>query len=138
MTRHVSGKIKTSEEMTVESLQAFAEAWNRHDVEDLMTFMTDDCVFEASAGPDVCGTRYLGKEEVKKAFSQVFVAIPDAQWMNPRHFVCGNRGVTEWTFTGTTTDGTTIQEDGCDVFTFREGKIGVKNSFRKKRQPKWS
>ena len=41
---------KLSTEVTVELLQAFANAWNRHDVDDLMSFMTDDCVFESSAG----------------------------------------------------------------------------------------
>ena len=28
-----------------EFLQAFADAWNRHDVDALMSFMSDDCVF---------------------------------------------------------------------------------------------
>ena len=36
-----------------ETLQAFADAWNRHDVDALMSFMTEDCVFEASAGSEV-------------------------------------------------------------------------------------
>ena len=48
--------------VTTEVLHAFAEAWNRHDVEALMSFMTEDCVFESSAGADVCGTRYVGRE----------------------------------------------------------------------------
>ena len=39
-------------EVTTERLQAFADAWNRHDVDALMSFMSDDCAFEASAGPD--------------------------------------------------------------------------------------
>ena len=43
--------------VTTEVLQAFADAWNRHDVDALMSFMTQDCVFEASAGPDICGAR---------------------------------------------------------------------------------
>ena len=47
-------------EVITEFLQAFADAWNRHDIDALMTFMTEDCVFEASAGPEVCGTRYAG------------------------------------------------------------------------------
>jgi len=48
--------------VTRDVLQAFADAWNRHDVDALMSFMADDCVFEASARPDVCGTRYAGRE----------------------------------------------------------------------------
>ena len=50
-----------STRVTVEMLQAFADAWNRHDADDLMSFMSDDCVFEASAGPEVAGTRYVGR-----------------------------------------------------------------------------
>ena len=49
--------------ITTKFLDAFADAWNRHDVDRLMTFMSDDCVFEASAGPEVCGTRYEGREQ---------------------------------------------------------------------------
>ena len=44
-------------EVTTEFLEAFADAWNRHDADALMSFMSDDCVFEASAGPDICGSR---------------------------------------------------------------------------------
>src|ERR1044072_4474848 len=39
--------------ITTDWLQAFADAWNQHDVDALMSFMTEDCVFEASAGPAV-------------------------------------------------------------------------------------
>ena len=34
-------------------LDRFADAWNRHDLDALMPMMTDDCVFEASAGSQV-------------------------------------------------------------------------------------
>lgn len=121
--------------MTVEVLQAFADAWNRHDVESLMTFMTDDCVFEASAGPQVCGTSYVGRQAVKAAFAEVWQTYADAQWRAPRHFVCGDRGVSEWMFTGTRADGARVEVHGCDVFTFRDGKIALKNSYRKNRPP---
>ena len=90
-----------SPEVTTEVLQAFAEAWNRHDVDALMSFMTESCVFEASAGPDVCGARYVGYEAVRAAFAEVWSTFPDAHWGNARHFVQGDRGVSEWTFTGT-------------------------------------
>ena len=41
-------------------LDRFADAWNRHDLDALMSMMTDDCVFEASAGPEVDGQRSEG------------------------------------------------------------------------------
>jgi steroid delta-isomerase-like uncharacterized protein len=122
-------------EVTTELLEAFADAWNRHDVDALMSFMTPDCVFESSAGPDVCGTRYQGEEAVRAGYVQVWTTFPDARWGNARHFVCRNRGVSEWTFTGTRDDGTRIEVHGCDLFTFRDGRIALKNSYRKNRPP---
>ena len=122
-------------EVTTDVLQAFAEAWNRHDVDALMSFMTEDCVFEASAGPDACGARYAGREAVRAAYAEVWKAFPDAHWGNARHFVHGMRGVSEWTFTGTRVDGTRVEVQGCDLFTFRDGKIALKNSYRKNRPP---
>lgn len=123
------------EQVTVKVLQDFAAAWNRHDVDALMTFMTGDCVFEASAGADVFGTRYVGREAVRAGFAEVWATFPDAHWGNARHFVCGTRGVSEWTFSGTRPDGTRVEVHGCDLFTFRDGKITLKNSYRKNRPP---
>jgi steroid delta-isomerase-like uncharacterized protein len=120
-------------EVTTEMLQAFAEAWNRHDVDALMSFMTEDCVFEASAGPDVCGTRYAGLESVRAGFAEVWATFTDAQWGNVRHFVLEERGVSEWTFTGTRADGTRVEVHGCDLFTFRGDRICLKDSYRKSR-----
>jgi len=123
------------EQVTVEVLQDFADAWNRHDVDALMSFMTDDCVFEASAGPDVCGSRYVGREAVRAGFAEVWATFPDAHWGSARHFVVGERGVSEWIFTETRADGTRLEVHGCDLFTFQDGKIALKNSYRKNRPP---
>ena len=119
------------DEVTVDTLQEFADGFNAHDVDTLMTFMTEDCVFEISYGPDVCGQRFEGQDAVRTAFASVWGKYRDAQWRRPTHFVAGNRGVSEWTFTGTDKDGTRVEVDGCDIFTFRDGKILVKDSYRK-------
>jgi len=124
---------KESDEVTVEFLEAFADAWNRHDADDLMSFMTEDCVFESSSGKDTCGTRYEGAVAVREGYSKAWKDFPDAQWNNDHHFVRGNRGVSEWVFTGTNAEGKRSQVAGCDIFTFRDGKILVKNSYRKNR-----
>jgi len=114
-------------------LERFADAWNRHDLDALMSMMTDDGVFEASAGPDVNGERSEGKQAVRAAYAAVFETFPDAHWANARHFIAGNRAVSEWTFTGTRKDGKRVEVTGCDLFTVRDGKIAIKNSYRKNR-----
>ncbi|MBK7062372.1 MAG: nuclear transport factor 2 family protein [Rubrivivax sp.] len=127
--------IKPYPQLTTDDLQAFADAWNRHDVDALMSFMTEDCQFDASAGPEGCGARFVGRQAVRAAYTEVWATYPDAHWGGARHFVQGDRGVSEWTFTGTRPDGHRVEVEGCDLFTFRGGKIAVKNSYRKNRPP---
>ena len=119
--------------VTLEQLAAFGDGWDRHDVDYLMTFMADDPVFETTAGKEVCGTRYAGREQVREAFARVFKIFPDAHFGNAKHFVAGERGVSEWIFTGTASDGKKIEVKGCDVFTFSRDKIATKESFFKTR-----
>lgn len=124
-----------SNKITKEFLQSFADAFNAHDTKAIMSHMTADCVFEASAGSDADGQKFTGQEQVRKAFEDVFTTFPDAHWGNPRHFISGDRGFTEWTFTGTKKDGARVEVTGCDLFTFKDGKIAIKNSYRKNRIP---
>ncbi len=118
---------------TIKLLDDFAAAWNRHDVDGLMACMAPECAFEAAAGPDVTGARHVGTAAVRRAYAAVFVTYPDARWNHPRHVVAGDRAVSEWTFTGTMKDGTRVEVNGCDLFTLKDGKIALKNSYRKQR-----
>ena len=119
----------------VETLKAFGAAWNRHDIDALMSFMSEDCSFHAVAGPDLQGRSFVGREAVREGFQMAWLSFPDAAWIDAEHVVFGDRGIPECTFTGTKPDGTRIEARMVDVFTFRDGKIVVKNAFRKDRPP---
>ncbi len=124
---------QSNDKVTEKFLQSFADAFNAHDTKAILSHMTTNCVFEASAGPEADGEKFVGQREVAEAFEKVFVMFPDAHWGNAKHFIAGDRGVSEWTFTGTRSDGVKIEVTGCDIFTFSNGKIAIKNSFRKNR-----
>lgn len=126
---------QTNKKVTEDFLQSFADAFNAHDLKAIMSHMTDDCVFQASAGPYSDGEKFTGQQQVKKAFESVFSTFPDARWSNPRHVISGDRGFSEWVFTGTKADGTRVEVTGCDLFTFKDGKIAIKNSYRKNQTP---
>ena len=128
---------QSNKNITEAFLQSFVDAFNAHDVKAIMAHMTDDCVFEASAGPDFNGQKFAGQQQVGKAFEKVFTDFPDAHWGYARHFISGDRAVSEWIFTGTKTDGSKVEVSGCDVFTFKDGKIAIKNSYRKNRVAKF-
>lgn len=119
--------------ISIKTLQDFGDAWNRHDIEALMSFMSDDCEFHAVAGPDLLGRSFVGREAVRQGFELAWQAFPDAAWLDGEHFVVGDRGVSETTFTGTKADGSRLEARMVDVFTFRNGKIAVKNAYRKDR-----
>lgn len=109
-------------------------AWNSHDLDRLMSLFADDCVFEASGGPEFNGRKFVGRDEVRKAFADVFDSVPDANWGEGRHFVLSDDyGVSEWRLTGTTLDGGRLDVLGCDFITARGNEIVRKNSFRKQR-----
>ena len=120
--------------MNIEQLQAYSDAWNDYDIDRIMSFMTDDCIFETGGGSERYGTRYQGSQTVRERFIEVWTDIPDVRFENVSHFVQGDQGCSEWTFTGTRHNGTPIEIDGCDLFTFENGKIKSKRSYIKHRE----
>ena len=119
--------------MSIQLLEAFGAAWNAHDVEALLSMVTDDCVFETAAGSDVFGNRFVGKDALRESFPMAWQTWPDAQWLDPVHFISGNRGVSEWTFQGTDRQGQRTEVRGVDVFELRDGLIARKDTYRKVR-----
>lgn len=117
-----------------ELLVEHTEAWNSHDLDRLMTLFADDCVFEASGGPEYCGRRFEGRADVAAAFGDVLASMPDAHWGDGRHYaLTDDYGVSEWRLTGTMPDGRHLDVLGCDFLTVADGLIVRKNSFRKQR-----
>ena len=119
--------------MDEKQLQEYCEAWNRHDIEAIMAWMTEDCIFETGGGKELWGTRVTGYEEVRARFQDVWESLPDIRFDDPRHFIAGDRGCTEWILRGTRPDGTRMEVAGCDLFTFAGNRIRVKNTFLKNR-----
>ena len=122
-----------SNQVTPEFLASFTQAWNDQDIDKLMEHMADECTFMASVGTDVEGSKFEGREAVREGFASLWINFPDAHFEPVgEDFIVGDRGCSEWVFTGTRkTDGHKVRARGCDVYTFRNGKIAVKNSMRK-------
>ena len=112
-------------------LQGFLDAFNAHDVDAIMSFFAEDCILDMPRGPAPGGTRLVGKAQVRKGIESRLDGIPDVHYGDDSHWVCGNRGVSEWTLTGTTTAGVYVHVRGCDLWEFRDNKIVRKDSFWK-------
>jgi ketosteroid isomerase-like protein len=118
-------------ERRVEMLRAIAAAFDRHDLDAIMSHFTDDAVFETPRGPKPWGRRVVGHEAVRAAFADRFAGIPDVRYQQDDHFVDGDRGASEWTLSGTTVDGEQLEIRGCDLWTFRGGRVVKKDSYWK-------
>ncbi|MCW2959631.1 MAG: putative snoaL-like polyketide cyclase [Thermoleophilia bacterium] len=117
------------------TLELVLDGFNAHDLDEIMRFFSDDCVFETPRGTEPWGTRLVGKDAVRAGFAGRFAGIPDVHYGDGTHFVAGDRGASEWTISGTTVEGERIEVRGCDLWTFdADGRITRKDSFWKLRE----
>jgi ketosteroid isomerase-like protein len=121
----------STQAVTVETLEQVLAAFNRHDLDAIMAFFAEDAVLEAPRGSDPWGNRFVGKAAVREGLAGRFAGIPDVRYSEDRHWVCGDRGVSEWLLTGTPTAGERIAVRGCDLWEFRDGLIARKDSYWK-------
>ena len=117
--------------VSIETMKGFLDAFNRHDLDDIMSYFADDCVFYMPRGAGPRGDRYVGRDEVRAVLAKRFEGIPDVRHGDDRHWVCGDFGVSEWTLTGTTVAGRRIEVRGCDLLEFSDGRITRKDAFWK-------
>ncbi len=120
-----------AEPVTREVMQGFLDAFNRHDLDAIMEYFADDCVFYMPRGAKPRGDRYVGKEAVRAGLATRFQGLPDVHYGDDQHWVGENFGVSEWTLTGTSAAGQKIEVRGCDLLEFAGGKITRKDSFWK-------
>jgi ketosteroid isomerase-like protein len=119
----------------LEMLQAILNGFNAHDLDAILEHFVPNCVLETPRGPDPWGRRFDGIDEVRHGLAARLEGIPDVAYESHGDFVAEDRGVSEWTISGTTTDGDPIEVRGCDIWTFAtDGRVAVKNSFWKIRE----
>lgn len=139
-TNNKTSQVKTnSQDMTVttETLRQILDAFNKHDLDAIMEFFSDDCSFDFPRGSEFYGQRFIGKAQVRQALAGRFKGIPDVHYGEDRHWISidGKMGVSEWTLTGTTTSGVNVKVRGCDHWEFRDGKVIRKDSYWKIVEP---
>jgi ketosteroid isomerase-like protein len=115
------------------SLIELCDAFNAHDLDRIMALFADDCVLEMPRGSNPWGSRFTGQAEVRQALAGRFAGLPDVHYGSAEHFVdeAASTGMTKWLLTGTTSAGERREVQGCDFYTFRNGKVVRKDSYWK-------
>ena len=106
--------------MTVEErlIERYFDAFNRHDLEDVMACFHDEAVL---VGPN--GKRLSGRTAVRCSYETEFATFPDAHC--ELRLCTGNsgRGVAESYFTGTNSERRRIEAIGAEIMEIVDEKI---------------
>lgn len=113
------------------ALKGLADAFNAHDLDRIMSYFAADCSLDMPRGTEPHGTRFHGREQVRKGLAGRFESTPDVHYSEMEHFVSGACGMSKWLLTGTQADGGKVKVRGCDFYTFRDGLVIRKDSYWK-------
>ena len=109
---------------------AFNEAFNRHDVAEMMQLMSDDCVFEnTSPAPD--GSTFSGKQGVTQFWQDFFRDSPHAHIEIEEIFGLGMRCIMRWKYSWVDGAGKKGHVRGVDIFQVKNDLIAEKLSYVK-------
>jgi ketosteroid isomerase-like protein len=111
------------------AVEQFNEAFNRHDVDAIMSWMTEDCVFE-NTRPAPDGTRLSGQAAVRAFWEEFFDRSPQARFETEELVAFGDRCIVRWIYRWVR-DEKPGHVRGVDVFRVRDGKIAEKLSYVK-------
>ena len=126
----------TSEEevrITPNLLDAITDAYNRNDIDAVMSFFAEDAVFDHAAGPNINGTRFEGLETIRGIFQGLFNNVESVQWKPIDTRVSGDKAYCEFHRIAKLKSGEVQDFLSIDVLTFRDGLIIHKDTYYKNR-----
>jgi ketosteroid isomerase-like protein len=77
------------------------------------------------------GRRCRGKQEIGEVLRGRYRVITDMRWEDMRHWIFGDKALSEWTVRGTHPDTGPFEFLGCDLWEFRDGKVTKKDTYWK-------
>ncbi len=113
-----------------ETIDRYNDAWNRQDVDEIVSMHARDMVFHNwTANERVEG------DAVRGHIARIFENTPSLRFTGRRLYVREDLVVSEWTATAER-DGATIEWDGVDVFPFEDGLIKRKDVYSASHAPR--
>jgi ketosteroid isomerase-like protein len=114
---------------TLDVVERFNEATNRHDIDGMMACMGADVVFESTSSPD--GERFEGAAAVRQAWEALFREAPRARFEGEEVVVAGDRCTVRWRYVFDADAPEQGHVRGVDVLRVAGGKIVEKLSYVK-------
>lgn len=127
--------VDTGQAVSLELIDEITEAFNRHDVDAVVSHFADDGVFLLARGDKPWGRRLEGKAEIHAFLAKRFAEFPDMRWETISRWSVGNRAAFEWIVRATLPSGEKMELHGCDLYEFRGDKMVRKDTYWKSIEP---
>ena len=119
--------------ITLTLLDEITDAYNRNDIDSVMSFFAEDAVFDHAAGADINGTRFSGLDTIRGIFQGLFDNVESVHWEPIDTRVSGDKAYCEFHRIAILKSGDIQDFLSVDVLTFRGGLIIHKDTFYKNR-----
>ena len=119
--------------ITPNLLDSITDAYNKNDIDAVMSFFAEDAVFDHAAGPNINGTRFEGLETIRGIFQGLFNNVESVQWTSIDTRVSGDKAYCEFHRVAKLKSGEVQDFLSIDVLTFRDGFIIHKDTYYKNR-----
>ena len=119
--------------VTIELVGAIGEAFNKNDADLVMTFFSDDCIFDNGTGPDIFGKRFQGKEIVRAVFKGLFDSVEFVNLKTRHVTIVEDKAYCEFHRTAQLKSGEKQEYLSLDILTFKDGLITHKDTYFKNR-----
>ena len=120
-------------EITTTLLDQITDAYNRNDIDAVMSFFADDAVFDHAAGPDINGARFSGLDTIRGIFQGLFDNVESVQWTPIDTRISGDKAYCMFHRLAQLKSGEVQDFLSIDILTFRDGLIIHKDTFYKNR-----
>jgi ketosteroid isomerase-like protein len=115
-----------TDDPVLDLMDRFTAALNSHDLDAVAALVTDDIVFEATSPPPD-GTRYEGRDAVRRIWGEMLATTPQARFSVEEQFSDGSgRAVVRWRY-----DWEDGHVRGVDIVRVRNGQLAESLAYVK-------
>lgn len=113
-------------------LKQFGKAFNAGDVDGILSCVTDDFEWVLNEGPEAPHGRLVrGRDAVAAALAERLRAFSAMRFFDTELIYGDDRVIGTFRIQATRATGERIDARGCDIYTFRDGRIARKDSYLK-------
>lgn len=125
--------MNADKKVTMELLDEIQKAFNDQNVDQILSFFSDDCEWVMARGPNAPeGQRCTGKLEIGRVLRDRFNIITDMRWDDMRHWIVDEtKAISEWVVRGKGLGGLELNYLGCDLWEFSDGLVTKKDTYWK-------